>query len=567
MMGDMQKKRNGGKIAVCVVVILALLAAAGVGTYAYFGGELPFLSSKETFSTRYIAADGTQLNVLDEEGNQATLTRGTEVQASNKTKKFDDTEYTKVTANNATYYVKQSDLVDDKNNTVLEKELWAYRTATVYADDSSNKINGLITKGTKIEVTGHSEVKDDGTVERYGYDGGFVYAKYLTNDENKATSDNDSDIAKTMLANTEDEYGAGPVSALDYYENEKPKFENNTMPDVARTLYISAGTVGNIDAYIDLAKQTKVNAFVIDIRDSHVITYQSDTMKEWSPSSYNAAAFTKDDFKALVQKAKDAGIYLIARITAFKDVHFMEDHPEYAIKDKSTGQPFDYADAYWPSAFVRKVWEYNVDLAKEVVTDLGFNEVQFDYVRFPEEIDYYADIKGTVDLQNQYNETRAQAVQRFLMYACDEIHKVNGYVSADVFGETSNNYVAAYGQYWPAISGVVDAISAMPYPDHFKEHDYGITETVWTVPYKLFKAWGDDVKKMQDMTPSPARIRTWLQGYDSIREPYVEYDNSKIHDQIQGLRDSGIYDNGYIIWNSSSSLDKYTSYKDALSEE
>lgn len=563
----MQKKNNGFKVVALTVLVVLLAAAAATGVYAYFHGGLPFLH-KEITSSKFIAADSNELDtVLDEQGNQTKLTRGAEVTATNQTKKFNENEYTKVYANNATYYVSKDNLVDDKNNSVLEKELWAYRTASVYADDSSTKLSGLITKGTKIDVTGHSAVQDDGSVERYGFDGGYVYAKYLTNDENKATSENDSDISKTMLANTEDEYGAGAASGLDYYENEKPSFSDNTMPDVCHTLYLSAGTVGNIDAYIELAKQTKVNCFVIDIRDSHVITFQSDVMKEWSPSSYNAAAFTKDEFKSLVQKAKDAGIYLIARITAFKDVHFMEDHPEYAIKEKSTNKPFEYAEAYWPSAFVRNVWQYDVDLGKEVVTDLGFNEVQYDYVRFPEEIDYYADIKDTLDLQNTYNETRAQTIQRFLMYACDELHKVDAYVSADVFGETSNNYVAAYGQYWPAISNVVDAISAMPYPDHFKEHDYGIEEVVWTVPYKLMLAWGTDVAKMQQLTPSPAKIRTWIQGYDSIREPYIEYDNSKIHDQLQGLRDAGIYDNGYIIWNASADLDKFYSFKDALSED
>ena len=114
------------------------------------------------------------------------------------------------------------------------------------------------------------------------------------------------------------------------------------------------------------------------------------------------------------------------------------------------------------------VWEYKVELAKEAVALFGFNEIQFDYVRFPDgTYDYEED--GNIDYRNEYDETKAQAIQRFLMYACDELHDCGVYVSADVFGETSGSYVTAYGQYWPAISNVVDVISGMPYPDHFAQ--------------------------------------------------------------------------------------------------
>ena len=151
------------------------------------------------------------------------------------------------------------------------------------------------------------------------------------------------------------------------------------------------------------------------------------------------------------------------------------------------------------------------------------------------------------------------------MYAVDELHSVGAYVSADVFGETSNNYVTAYGQYWPAISSVVDVISPMPYPDHFNAHAYNIEEVVWEVPYKLLLAWGKEAKKMQDITPNRARVRTFIQGYNSISRPYVVYDNEKLLDQINGLADAGILDNGYIVWNAGSYIDNYCLYEDALS--
>lgn len=93
---------------------------------------------------------------------------------------------------------------------------------------------------------------------------------------------------------------------------------------------------------------------------------------------------------------------------------------------------------------------------------MGFNEIQFDYVRPDGTWDY--DEAGTIDYRNTNDESKAQAVQRFLQYAADRLHEAGVYVSADVFGECAEKYVTAYGQYWAAISGVVGAISAMPYP-------------------------------------------------------------------------------------------------------
>lgn len=541
--------------------ILIGVVVVGIGTICF----LYYLEyNREIKTTKYLASNSNEVVVMDEEGQEIKLVRGVEVIESNKTKILEEKEYKKIYVDENTYYALEEQLVNDREDSVLEKELYVFRACSVYKDDTSSKLSGLLEKGTKIDVIGHSEILEDGSVERYQYKDGYVDTKYLTDDEQYATSDNDSTISKKMLEETEDSYGAGAISELDYYENEKPTFEDNQMPEVCRSLYLAAGAVSNIDAYIDIAKQTNINTFVIDIKDTQLVTFESEVMKEWSVSSYANALYTKEEFKGYVDKAKEDGIYLVARMTVFKDVHLMEDHPEYAILDTRDNTPFRYGGAYWPSAYCRSVWEYNVELSKEVIRDIGFNEVQYDYVRFPEEIQYYSDVLNILNLQNTYNETRSQAVQRFLIYACDEVHKVGGYVSCDVFGETSNNYVTSYGQYWPAISNVVDAISAMPYPDHFEDHAYGLSMYSWQDPYDLFVAWGSGIQDRQTDTPTPAKIRTYLQGYDANKTPYVIYDNQKIVEQIQGLIDSGIYDNGYIIWNAGSELNKYYSYMDAF---
>lgn len=545
------KKKTLKRIDLLLLVIVILLTIVLVYRF----------SNKEKLYDAYLASDTSNVFVYDEDDKEVSLVRGQLVSLSDKTKEMNGNEYHKVYLGGTVYYVYKDNIVLDRESSVLEKSLYVYRTCSVYKDKEGSKLAGLIERGEKINVVGHSPLKDDGSVDRYQFDGGYILSKYLTNDKELLN------ISNPFSNDTSNPYGAGSASELDYIGNEKVQIEGNVMPDVCKSLYINREAMEDIEDYIELAKRTAVNTFVIDIRDAHIVSYKSDIMKESSISSYDAATFTMDEFKAQLDKVKEAGIYMVGRITVFKDKNYMIDHPEYAILDLTDdGKPFMYGGSYWPSPFVREVWEYNVELAKEAVTKLGFNEIEFDYVRFPEQIDYYADKLNALDLQNQYDETRSQAIQRFLMYAVDELHGVGAYVSADVFGETSNNYVTAYGQYWPAISSVVDVISPMPYPDHFNNHAYNIEEVVWTVPYKLLLAWGKETKDMQDITPNKARVRTFIQGYNSIRKPYVVYDNEKLLDQINGLSDAGILDNGYIVWNAGSYIDNYYLFEDALSK-
>ena len=352
-----------------------------------------------------------------------------------------------------------------------------------------------------------------------------------------------------------DYLGGGNASELDYYPYEKPHFEDNVMPDEVRALYLNSGVVSYIDEYIDFAKNNNINALVIDIKDNTSPAYDSPVMKEYSPTNAEHALNDYEDYKSYIKKAKDAGLYLIGRITTFKDSYYIEDHPEDAITS-SSGGPFSHNGSYWPTVYKRGVWEFNVSLAIEAVKEIGFNEIQFDYVRFPDRTTTL-EVNGVINLNNEYDEEKANALQTFIMYACDNIHEYHAYVSIDVFGESASNYVTAYGQFWPAISNVADVISGMPYPDHFNAHEYGISEVVWTVPYKLLNEWGKYVRSKQDIIPTPAVVRTWIQTYNATKIPTVVYDSNKISEQISALYDNGLT-GGYMTWNSGSYLNKYS---------
>ena len=216
----------------------------------------------------------------------------------------------------------------------------------------------------------------------------------------------------------------------------------------------------------------------------------------------------------------------------------------------------------WPSAYSRKAWEYNVELAKEAVDLMGFNEIQFDYVRFPEDA-YNMSKNSNTDFRNKYNEEKAETVQNFLIYATDEIHKKKAYLSVDVFGECSRTYVTSYGQYWPAISNIVDVVSSMPYTDHFDRNN----SIYWTNPYKTVNDWAKGAAERQKEIPTPAIPRTWITAYDTPHwNPTVTYGASKISDQAQALVDAGLT-GGFITWHSASSLNKYQQIKSAFSKD
>lgn len=532
-----------------LILVLLIIVLIGYFAYVYY--------FKNVMEVGYLASNMNMVKIYDLDFKEVNeIVRGTAVESNYQKINKDDVSYVKIRYENSEYLVHEDNLRSDKD-VVLEDKVYIRTTVSVYEDASSVRIFGMIPKGSEVSVTGYDKLNSDGSVNKYKVKykdiEGYIYGKYtvFTLDEAKKVYDNGYFSTHNKRI---DRFGGGDAASVDYYPYEKPHFEDNVMPNEVRAIYLNVEAVSNIDKYISLAQGSDINAFVVDIKENTIPAYKGDVFKEYSITNYEHARYSVSEYKELINKARDAGIYLIGRISTFKDEYYVKDHANYAILD-SSGNPYKHNNTYWPSAYNRKVWEYNVSLACEAVKEFGFNEIQFDYVRFPDRT-YSLEKNGTINLNNVYSETKAQAIQLFLMYASDELHKLNAYVSADVFGEAANSYVTGYGQYWPAISNVVDVISAMPYPDHFNAHEYGIKEYVWLVPYELLKYWGASVKIRQSETTTPAVVRTWIQAYNSIKKPYVIYDADKISEQIDGLYENGLT-GGYMTWNSASSLSKY----------
>ncbi len=562
-MSTLKKKKKIKWTSFLILVVVGFVL--GIGLY--------FFSQQVTYEKGYLKGNATRIEVYDKEGKPVdNFARGTEVTYKKELTKVGETSFYETKINDKTYLVKENDVTTDSGDIVTEKELYVRTAYHLLGENLDGTLLSLINKGEKINITGYHTLQSDGTVDYYkteiGEETGYFPSKFLVATEEEAKANYDEEGTYQIHLNRGNVYGGGSASNADYYPVDKPKFADNIMPDEVRAFYLNGtkAVMAKVDDYIALAQEGNINAFVVDIKDSGVPAYQSEVMKTYSPTNYEHAQQTMDEYRTAVKKLKDAGFYVIGRISAFKDKYYAIDHPEYAILETKTGKPYYLAESYWPTAYSREVWKFNVDLAKEAVKEMGFNEIQFDYVRFPDRV-VSLEKQGLIDFRNTYNEDKLQAVQRFLFYATDELHKLNAYVSADVFGESAHTYVTAYGQYWPAISNVVDVISGMPYPDHFSTYEYGFKEPVWTKPYEILNYWGSNyVMERQKEIATPAVVRTWIQTYDSIKAPRVEYGAAEVEKEIRGLYDAGLT-GGYMTWNSGSSITKFRSQIAAYSKE
>jgi hypothetical protein len=555
----MSTKERAGRRGSAAGIVIALLCLAGLaclGVYIY-RQQLP-PPAPET-AVGYAAAPEASVPVYDGEGAVlGSLTRGTEV------------HYVLADMDSDGAYVR---VVNGETYVLLEKQHLALRyedavqVDTVYAlrgmsllDETGAVPGCAVEKGMALTVTGFDGLDDDGAVLRWRVScdrgEGYIAADNVRMTEKEALAQYDETLYQ-LHASRGDSWGGGDAAGLDYYPVEKGPIPGNDMPDEVRALYLNGSAVQYADSYVQAAEGSGVNAFVVDIVDGTAVSYASPVMQQYSPSAYAAAMDTMEGFRANVQKLKDAGYYLIGRITVFNDAHLAADHPEQVICDLN-GTPLQISHMYWPSAYDRTVWRYKVDLALEAAA-LGFNEIQFDYIRFPDGA-YSYEKAGTIDYRNTYGESKAQAVQRFLLYAAERLHSAGYYLSGDVFGECANPYVTACGQYWPAISAAVDAISGMPYPDHYSaQGDY----KPWEHPYDTVHMFGAAAAQRQAETASPAAVRTWIQAYNALWEPYNTYGEAEVAAEVKALRDTGCT-GGFMTWNGGSDINKYRSIIGAL---
>lgn len=325
-------------------------------------------------------------------------------------------------------------------------------------------------------------------------------------------------------------------------------------PSHVRGIYISGWVAGGgekMNRLLRLISDTDLNAVVIDVKnDFGKLTYRSGlaSARRFGASSSPAIS----NMRQLTDKLHRQGIYVIGRVVVFNDPLLAARRPDWAIHRKDGRVWRDSHGRPWIDPYRKEVWNYNIDVAAEAAS-LGFDEIQFDYVRFPEGI-----ANKPVRYANPEGWSRTDTIRRFLHQATPRLHRSGAKVSADVFGlVTSSQDDMGIGQSWRAIAKEVDYISPMVYPSHYSRGMYGVSNPD-TQPYAIVSHAMADAKRRNRIMEAggvhPAQLRPWLQSFTATWvHPHLTYGQQQIKEQIRALHDQGVYD--FMLWSASCRYD------------
>lgn len=313
-------------------------------------------------------------------------------------------------------------------------------------------------------------------------------------------------------------------------------------------IYVSATTAGGhrLKKLIHLADATDINAMVIDIKDDNGrLTYDSNIQLANEIGADQKPQIS--DIHKLLELLKSHHIYSIGRVVTFKDPLLALRRPETALQRKQGGIWRDGKGSAWVDPFHPLARQYNIDIAKEAAKK-GFDEIQFDYVRFPD--------NGTkVDREVKFyrtDQSKPELIKQFLRDASNQLHPIGKFVSADVFGfSTSSSDDLDIGHQWGQITQVVDYICPMVYPSHYANGIYGITNPDLH-PFEVVKNVLDDAinknRTVKTYASHTAAIRPWLQDFTAAwLKNHQIYGTQQIKEQIRALQSLGIEE--YLLWN------------------
>jgi hypothetical protein len=323
---------------------------------------------------------------------------------------------------------------------------------------------------------------------------------------------------------------------------------------IVRGLYVNrfaAQSTKRIHQLIQIADATEINALIIDIKDEFGLNY-APTDPSLQRNAGKAGTIPK--LRELLDTLRAHKILAVARIVVFKDSVTARVHPEWTIR-KTDGTPWrDKKGTLWVNPYHQELWEYNIHVAEDAVK-LGFGEVQFDYIRFPEP---YPSLPTQVfPDQNGRNQDKAQALADFLSMAHARLSKLGVRTTADIFGlVTSVPKALEVGQQWEHLAPVVDVLLPMVYPSHYRPGDLNVAhpnaEPYAIIHAAILRAHERDAK----LGLTGERVRPWLQAFTLGKPPYGP---DELREEKRAVYDAG-YD-GWVLWNPGS---KYETFLSAL---
>ena len=375
------------------------------------------------------------------------------------------------------------------------------------------------------------------------------------NDENKEVDPDDQieikldgplrinqDKLLEMPSNFPTKLSLGPEAVVEYPE------------DGVKGIFSTGSTAGTkrFDELIDLVNSTELNSMVVDVKEDYgdiVLNLDSDN------ELINEATNAHTDAKEIIQKLNDNDIYPIARIVVFKDSVLAEKRPDLSfVKSDGSVWKNNRGEAF-VNPYEKEVWEYNIEVAK-AAAELGFRDIQFDYVRFPEGFEYRDEEldygRGDYDESTTNVEQRVDSVNSFVEEARNQLLPYGVDVSVDIFGYAAMvGEAPGIGQSFLGISENVDVLSSMIYPSHWGPGNFGI-EKPDLEPYNIINEYMKlENELLSELGNDAPRSRPWIQDFTASylgSGNYLNYGAQEVTEQIRALHDNGV--NEFLLWNS-----------------
>ncbi len=304
-------------------------------------------------------------------------------------------------------------------------------------------------------------------------------------------------------------------------------------PKYVRGIHLSSWVAGSekykkrFEPYLG---KDKLNTIVIAIKEyvGEVYINVSELKKK-----YNTPIIPIPKLEQYLEELKSKDIYTIARIVVFKDNYLAKNFPHLAVKNPDGTVWNDYKGNSWVSPYNKEVWDYNIEVAKKAI-EVGFEEIQFDYIRFPSD----GNVKLCRYSQKHTSTTASEILVEFLKYAKEKLP--NTTISIDVFGLTpSVEHDMGIGQRFIKMVEIIDFVSPMMYPSHYKKGEYGISDPN-KEPYRTVYKTVSDAKKL--LAEKSYKLRPYLQDFSLG----YKYGLNEVKAQIKACYDQGIFD--WLLW-------------------
>ena len=324
----------------------------------------------------------------------------------------------------------------------------------------------------------------------------------------------------------------------------EPLFDIEPADEGVKALYVNAWAFGSskLAHLVQLADSTEINAFVVDVKDDTGCLLYPSQVKVAQDIGATRCVRTRD-LQSRLDTLRAHDIYAIARIVVAKDPLLAEHRPQWSVQHRDGGLWRDRIGSAWVDAYNDSVWIYAAQLAEEAVR-LGFAEVQFDYVRFPDEP------KEAMALAifgaRRAGESQRAGVQAGVGILINRLQPLGVPITFDIFGLTaSTTGDLGIGQVWEDFASVADIVLPMVYPSHYYRGSYGIAVPN-AEPYRVVRnALREALARSQPLTRA-ATIRPYLQAFTlGRRKP--RYTPHEIREQIRAAEELGI--NTWVLWN------------------